>query len=88
MKSTRTLARLVAVKSTRTLARLAVVKSTYLSETGGEEDALEELAHLLQELVDVGSLEDVDLVHRAVDLHRHDEVSVVYRLQQPQRHKY
>ncbi len=63
----------LALKSERT--------SAYLCETGRKEDTLVQFAHLLQKLIDVGPLEDVNLVRRAVNLHRDDEVGVVDGLQ-------
>lgn len=52
-----------------------------LGQAGGEQHAFEELTHPLQELINVGPLQHVDLVDHPINLHRNDEVSIVHWLE-------
>lgn len=52
-----------------------------LGQAGGEENALEELSHALQELIHMRPLQHIHLVHDTIDFHRNDEVGVVHRLE-------
>ena len=55
-------------------------RTRYLGQACSEKDALEQLSHLLKELVDVRTLQNVHLVDGTVNFNRHDKVSVVDRL--------
>ena len=56
-------------------------KLTCLGQTGREQHTLKELAHSLEEFVDVRPLEHVHLMRDAVDLDRHYKVGVIHLLQ-------
>lgn len=47
-----------------------------LGETGCKEHTFKELAHLLKELIHMGSLQNINLVNGTVDLHWNNEISI------------
>lgn len=53
---------------------------TYFAQTGCEYDHFVNLAHLLQELVNAWSLNDVDIVPVVLNLDRHDIICLLDRL--------
>ncbi len=53
---------------------------TYLGKTGSKEDTLVDISHLPKELIYVRPLENVHLMHRAVDLYPYFEVRLIHRL--------
>jgi hypothetical protein len=54
--------------------------TAHFTQTRGKHDDLINFSHLLQEIIDTGSFDHVDIVPVILDFDGHDIVSLLYRL--------